>query len=752
MKKVSPLASAIASLVFALGGTVSALGATMEYPHFLLDAYNPDGGCWSGMGVRGWWDWPVPVVPEKWLVGPPPKEYTGVTLPTDHWVELKFRGRIVDGSGDDIRLIELGQCGEQALVFLTDGIGQEYLLGRAKALSPGEHAPTNIDFNISGISLPFIPCAIRLVATTMGGGSPGFDIANVRARIDGGCGETACNPHPIDGEENVPPDAILTWSPGYFADKHIIYFGTSLSDVDEDAAPVGDPPQPQDANSFDPCDLELGKTYVWRIDEVDLSGTHDPVTGDVWSFTVADCLVVDNFESYDAIDNPISDAWAVHDGSVFISNDPAHGCTQSMRFHYAFDYERLYYSETTRAFSPPQDWASSDLKVLELFFYGLAGNVGDGQMYVTLSDGDANAVVPYDGDANDERVQEWQPWRIMLDSLAGLNLANMVSISIGMRSTPDDPSSSGSGTVYFDDIRLCISRCFQNDRPAADFSGNCAVGYEDLDEMAYSWLDRAHNVYPIAAPNAPLAWYKFDEDCNDSSGNDYHGELFGEPNYAEGVYGQAIRFDGNNTCVKVIGAADLFAKISTAVTIAFWQNGADSPHHTDTLCCSNYTYGVDNPAIAINLGCWRQPGKYRWDCGYPWSFGNRLGGDHRYKSEWSGRWNHWAFTKDADTGIMQVFLNGALYDSRTDANSPISGITLFEIGSGWYGAYDGLIDDFRIYDYALAHPEVAYIATNGTGIFDQPLMSPADLYTDDLINFKDFAILADGWLDQRLWP
>ena len=74
------------------------------------------------------------------------------------------------------------------------------------------------------------------------------------------------------------------------------------------------------------------------------------------------------------------------------------------------------------------------------------------------------------------------------------------------------------------------------------------------------------------------------------------------------------------------------------------------------------------------------------------------------------------------------------------------------IGSGWYGGYDGLIDDFRIYDYALSQPEVAYIATNGTGIFDQPLMSPADLSADGRINFKDFAILADNWLNERLWP
>jgi hypothetical protein len=205
---------------------------------------------------------------------------------------------------------------------------------------------------------------------------------------------------------------------------------------------------------------------------------------------------------------------------------------------------------------------------------------------------------------------------------------------------------------------------------------------------------------------------------------------------------------------------ELFSKINKKITIAFWQYGKDSPHHTDTVCCSNYTYGVGfppggvprNPTIAINLGCWRQPGKYNWDCGYPWSFDNRLSGFHRSKAEWTGRWNHWAFTKDANTDTMKIFLNGVLYDSRIGAGSPITGINSYEIGTGWYGRYDGLIDDFRVYDYALSQPEVAYIATNGTGIFDLALLSPADLYPDDRIDFHDFAVLVSEWLDNQLWP
>jgi type II secretory pathway component GspD/PulD (secretin) len=232
---------------------------------------------------------------------------------------------------------------------------------------------------------------------------------------------------------------------------------------------------------------------------------------------------------------------------------------------------------------------------------------------------------------------------------------------------------------------------------------------------------------PVSAPNVPVAWYKFDGNAYDSAGN-AHGSPRGSPTYVRGVYGQAISLDGYEDSVQARAAANLFSNISTGITIAFWQYGATSTHHRDTLCCSDYADRLDHPAITINLGCWELPGEYNWNCGQPGSSGYRLTGQHRHQSEWSGRWNHWAFTKDVRAGKMQIFLNGKLFDSHASAHSPISGITSFEIGSGWYGSYDGLIDDFRIYDYALSRSQIVHVATNGTGIFRQPLTNEADTF------------------------
>jgi len=468
-----------------------------------------------------------------------------------------------------------------------------------------------------------------------------------------------------------------------------------------------------------------------------------------------DHLILDDFEAYNKVNPPDPNSNRIYDtwigGNVDIGGYKTHECSKkSMEFDYRYNGTSDY-SETIRTFIPPQDWTAAGYRVLELFFSGHEYYNSTAQMYIALNDGNGEALALYPGDANDLTEEAWQFWRIELDDLNDIDLSNIESMSIGFCAELDKPYSIGTGKAYFDDIRLYSSICLQENRSDADFNGDCLVNFEDLEEMAFSWLDTGYNIYPVAAPRAPVAWYEFENNANNSAGI-AHEQTRGNPTYTQGVYGQAISFDDSEDAVEIIGAVNLFSKITTGITIAFWQYGADSPHHTDTLCCSNYTYGGDDPAIAINLGCWRRPGEYNWDCGQPWSFENRLSGNHRYSSEWLARWNHWAFTKDTEAGVMQIFLNGVLYDSRTGANSPISGITSFEIGSGWYGGYDGLIDDFRIYDYALTQPEIAHVATNGTGIFDQTLMTPADLNSDNKIDFADFAVLANHWLENQIWP
>ena len=89
--------------------------------------------------------------------------------------------------------------------------------------------------------------------------------------------KTAYGPNPADGAEFVDPDVTLSWTPGFGAKLHTVYFGDDYDQVNN--ATVG---VPRGTATYDPGTLEREKIYYWRVDEFDGLGTYK---GDVWTFT-----------------------------------------------------------------------------------------------------------------------------------------------------------------------------------------------------------------------------------------------------------------------------------------------------------------------------------------------------------------------------------------------------------------------------------------------------------------------------------
>jgi hypothetical protein len=97
----------------------------------------------------------------------------------------------------------------------------------------------------------------------------------------------AHNPYPPDGSKFVELDVTLSWAAGYGDVTHDVYFGDNIDDVNDGLgntfrgnrnSTVFDP------GTFYPQGLVPGKTYYWRIDEVEIDGGMIS-KGDVWSFT-----------------------------------------------------------------------------------------------------------------------------------------------------------------------------------------------------------------------------------------------------------------------------------------------------------------------------------------------------------------------------------------------------------------------------------------------------------------------------------
>jgi hypothetical protein len=89
--------------------------------------------------------------------------------------------------------------------------------------------------------------------------------------------KTGYFPDPADGAEAVDVDVTLSWTAGFGAKLHHVYFGETFDEVDNAAGAL-----PQGVTEHSPGTLKMAKTYYWRVDEFDVIETHK---GNVWSFT-----------------------------------------------------------------------------------------------------------------------------------------------------------------------------------------------------------------------------------------------------------------------------------------------------------------------------------------------------------------------------------------------------------------------------------------------------------------------------------
>ncbi|MFH1884704.1 MAG: hypothetical protein ABIL62_18555, partial [Planctomycetota bacterium] len=80
--------------------------------------------------------------------------------------------------------------------------------------------------------------------------------------------QTAYSPDPANGDEQVGPDVQVSWTPGFNAKLHTIYFGDNFDDVNNAAGGL-----PQGPATYTPGTLKLAKTYYWRVDEFDPPAT-----------------------------------------------------------------------------------------------------------------------------------------------------------------------------------------------------------------------------------------------------------------------------------------------------------------------------------------------------------------------------------------------------------------------------------------------------------------------------------------------
>jgi hypothetical protein len=176
-------------------------------------------------------------------------------------------------------------------------------------------------------------------------------------------------------------------------------------------------------------------------------------------------LTVDDFESYNDLDpcdsgsNRIFNTWldgygnpSINGAVVGYLNPPftereiVHGGMQSMPYLYNTFFK---ISKAERSLNPSQDWTQEGEGVLSVWFHGDASNT-PAPMSVVLN---GNSIVYHDN-ANAVQIETWTEWIIDLQAFTGVDLTHIDSIAICF-GDQNNLQASGTGRVFFDDIRLC---------------------------------------------------------------------------------------------------------------------------------------------------------------------------------------------------------------------------------------------------------------------------------------------------------
>jgi hypothetical protein len=327
-------------------------------------------------------------------------------------------------------------------------VGTTHEFARADSAT-GYAANTIVD--LSGVVAKYV----KITANSNWGSLPQYGLSEVRILY---IPVSARESDPAPGATDIDVDNVtLRWRAGREAVTHDVYFSDDEQAVIDGTAPV----ETVTETNYGPLSLDLGKTYYWKVNEVNESETITTWESNLWSFTTVNFIIIDDMESYNDIEegepgsNRIYVAWVdgyddPTNGSV-VGNDPppiaeqniVHSGLQSMPM--AYD-NAVGKSEATLTLTSNKDWTVNGVDTLTIWFRGESANTAE-QMYVTLN-GSARIDHPDPDAATTARLTQWN---IDLKAFAdqGINLTNVNSITLGLSSV-----TGGTGKMYFDDIRL----------------------------------------------------------------------------------------------------------------------------------------------------------------------------------------------------------------------------------------------------------------------------------------------------------
>ncbi|MEN6308546.1 MAG: LamG-like jellyroll fold domain-containing protein, partial [Anaerohalosphaeraceae bacterium] len=397
-------------------------------------------------------------------------------------------------------------------------------------------------------------------------------------------------------------------------------------------------------------------------------------------------------------------------------------------------------------------WGNSASQGAQLFTksFQISSGVYEGTSSVTYSDieggfvGDGNInlppqVVRYPSAGDDGQWgtsdDDYGDLHLLPDSLCvdtGSNAAVPAEEQTGLMGTPRLADGDWDGTpvvdmgayeyylfgdlnfttdVDMEDMNLLANHWMQTDCAGPDHCGqadinrNGTVDFDDFILLADQWLQSENITLPLPALPLPLAWWKMDETegtvVSDSIGG-YDGQTVNitDNPWITGARNNALQMDGVDDYVQMTGFKGITGTASR--TCSAWIKA--NPGSTSETILSwglaasgqKWMFRIHQTGV-LSVGVW--------------------GSIQGTRNLYDGQWHHVAavLVDDGSPSINEVklYVDGVAEAGNTTSTQPINTaaeqdvqIGAFHDGTSQVNFFNGLLDEVRIYDTALADDEI----------------------------------------------
>lgn len=222
-------------------------------------------------------------------------------------------------------------------------------------------------------------------------------------------------------------------------------------------------------------------------------------------------------------------------------------------------------------------------------------------------------------------------------------------------------------------------------------------------------------------PKDPVIHLAFEDNFENSIANSYSGSKSGKVSFTEGIMGKGVQLSGGY--IDLLGTNDF--NYSKGMSLSVWVKMNTDNDFTNHAIL--YKAGPEDGDIALDFNFGYVLQLFQSEFGFKGNLGNEYfefpSDPNKYKidpSQLVEKWAHIATTFDGKE--QKFYLDSELLHSEyvpeevlKVINNYMKSSTPLRIGKGYEYSFDGYMDEFKLFDYALSEDDVIALHNEASG-------------------------------------